>query len=160
MAFGTATFSKELLFRSISFSLSFLSGYRSFQKQLLLGRSTWSIKFFQMVILYFFQKTTWSRPFYKVVSFYLKRGVAAGHYFLQTYGLLLEDHLEASIPSCRKIYFTEQVQPTFQGLHGKDNFWQQLLTKNGYFFGGAILDIRYFKGSLFISLITNFFPLK
>ena len=28
--------------------------------------------------------------------------------------------------------------PFFQGLYGTDNFWQRLLTKSVYFFGGAI----------------------
>ena len=44
VTFGTAAFSKELLFRS-AYGLNFLSEYVWFWKQLLLGASIWSIKF-------------------------------------------------------------------------------------------------------------------
>ena len=40
------------------------------------------------------------------------------------------------------IYFMDSCSDSFiQGLHGTDNFWQQLLTKNSNYFGRAILGI-------------------
>ena len=41
--------------------------------------------------------------------------------------------------------------PFSLGLHWADNFWQQLLIKNNYFFGRRPSDFQSFKASLFIS---------
>ena len=85
---------------------------------------------------YFFRNITWSRPFFKVVCHFIWRGVATGHSFILLYLLLLEDHLEPSIPSWRMIFYRSNFSYVFfQGL------WQQLLIKNSYPAGVRSLEI-------------------
>ena len=108
----------------------------------------------------FFRKTTWCRPIYKVVLFYLKRGAVAGHSFLQTW-LFLKDQLEPSIPSCKVIYFTEQLQPSIlSGVIWNIIFDSSYLLRIATFLEELFYAFDIFKGSLSVSLITTILPLK
>ena len=73
----------------------------------------------------------------------------AGNSFFQTCWLLLEDQLVPSTFSCWMIFsWSSCSHPFFQGLCRTDNFYQQLVIKNSYFFGRPILGIQFCKGFL------------
>ena len=82
----------------------------------------------------------------------MKRGFAAGHSFFLTHRLLFEDQLQLSILSCRVPFSRSSCSHPFsQGLQEADNFWQQLLIKNNYFFGRRRSEFQSFTASEFIS---------
>ena len=79
---------------------------------------------------------------------YLKKGTAAGYLFFQTYWLLLEDQPSSLSHSFFQVrwFFSRNSssRPFFPELYETDNFWQQILIKNSYFFGNLILGIWFF----------------
>ena len=92
-----------------------------------------------------FQNITCSRTFLKLVChFFLKRGIAAGHSFFQTYWLLFEDQREPSILSCRVFFFTEQL-PSYilsrllylfdrhlAAIHSFGGYMEQIISNSNY----------------------------
>ena len=118
MTFGTATFSKELLFGN-TYRLNFFSGHCSCK---------------DTVVVDLFQNTTYSRPFFwSCASFYLKRGVASSHSFLNYTGFFWR--ISLSHPFFHIGWFFNGVVAaihSFKGYMEKIIFDSSFLSRTGH----------------------------
>ena len=129
MTFRTATFSKELLFRS---TLNFKS---SFGVLLFLGTDTFKRIYLKYHVFVkkidFFQNTTSSHPFFKVVCYsFIEKSSDRSFIFFNCSGFSKRSSLSHPFYHLGWFFYRSSCShPFFQGLYRTDNFWQQLLIK-------------------------------
>ena len=125
---------------------TFFSEYCSFWEQLLL-RGLFDVGNFCKDNVTFSKLQLQASILWSSVSFYLTKGIATGHSFFNRTGFFWRISLNHSFFHVGRLFLMDQLQPFILSgaiSYGTDNFWQQLLIKNSYFFGRPILGIQYF----------------
>ena len=136
VTFGTATFSKELLFHS-TYSPKFLLWCCSFSQEILSKLSIGSIKFLLRQYI-FFQNCTCNCPFLQlVVSFDLKRRIASGHSFFNRTGIFWR--ISSSHPFFHAGWFFNRAVAAIHSFRG-------ILNRKSL---ATVTDVLYWQVSLY-----------
>ena len=90
------------------------------------------------------------------MSFYLKVELLPAIYYFKHIGFFWRISLNHPFSHVGWVITRNSCShPFFQGLYGTHQFWQQLLTKNIYFFEKAIIGIQFFQGFVLVYLFYH-----